>query len=294
LAGHTHRDHSSRYVGRTLYTQADYFGIHCGRVDLSFDVDSRRLLERRAYTVLMDERIEGDPLVLETAAKDLEDAATYVGRVIGELAVELANQSPASGKGSPLQHLIAASILHAAAQHGVAPDGVFHGTFGSGTLAAGKKTIGDVWEILPYDNGLVALSLTREELVAVLNESLQSTSDRALFGFDVEVADSEAAKGEVRGSSFVRSLTPRLSSGPKPAGNRYRIVFNSYDAQSGGKRLMRLRSLAQHLECDATVIPPTSRQVLVDFFVDREVVRAADLRPGAPKRGEPTGLVPRS
>ena len=38
LAGHTHRDHQSQFENKTLYTQADYFGNNCGRVDLSFDM----------------------------------------------------------------------------------------------------------------------------------------------------------------------------------------------------------------------------------------------------------------
>ena len=140
LGGHTHRDHSSRYVGRTLYTQADYFGIHCGRVDLSFDLDSRRVVEKRAYTVLMDERIPEDPLVLEVASKDLADADSYLGEEMGELEADLSDKRGEPGQGSPLQSLIAASILHAATKHELKPDGVFHGTFGSGTLKAGKKT----------------------------------------------------------------------------------------------------------------------------------------------------------
>ncbi|MFP6878916.1 MAG: bifunctional UDP-sugar hydrolase/5'-nucleotidase [Roseibacillus sp.] len=292
LGAHTHRDHSSRYVGKTLYSQADYFGIHCGRVDLSFDLESRRVVEKRAYTVLMDERIPEDPLVLEIAGKDLGDAKTYLAEQMGELAVDLSHKRPGPGQGSPLQGLIASSIMHAAARHDVKPDGVFHGTFGSGTLAAGMKTVAAAWTILPYDNRLVALYLTREELVAVLNESLEGNSDRALFGFEVGVARSEAAKGEKRGGNFVRSITALRNPGPKPAGHRYCIVFNAYDAQSGGRRLMRLRALAEEPECKATLLPPTSRQALIDFFADRGVVKAADLSP-APAAPTPAPTPPK-
>nr|NIP92196.1 hypothetical protein [Akkermansiaceae bacterium] len=175
------------------------------------------------------------------------------------------------------------SIMHAASRHGFEPDGVFHGTFGSGVLKAGAKTIADAWELLPYDNRLVVLHLTREELVGVLNESLESRSDRALFGFKVDVVKSEAGKGEKRSGSFVRSLTPLGHSKPRPAGHRYVIVFNSYDVQSGGKRLMRLRALAGLPACQARLIPPSSRQALIDFFADRQVVGRDDLIPSPPK-----------
>ncbi len=292
LAGHTHRDFSSRMVGRTLYTQADYFGIHCGRVDLSFDMESRRLLEKRAFTILMDERIPEDPLVLETAAKDLEDARLYLSKEMGELQFDLSNQRPGPGAGSPLQILLAASLLHAALKHDLKPDGVFHGTFGTGTLKSGKKTIADAWEVLPYDNRLVALYLTRAELVGVLNESLEGTSDRALFGFKVEVVGSEAGKGQKRGSNFVQSLTPLRSPEPRPADHRYCIVVNAYDAQSGGRRLMRLRALVERPECKASLIPASSRQALIDFFADRKVVRIGDLLPTQPDSSRPVPKEP--
>jgi hypothetical protein len=211
---------------------------------------------------------------------------------MGELAVDVSHQRPEVGAGSPLQQLIAASIMHAARQHDLRADGVFHGTFGSGTLKAGRKTIAEAWEIVPYDNRLLALYLTSEELLAVLNESLEGSSDRALFGFEVEIARSEAGRGETRGSAFVKSLRSVLSPGPKPADHRYCILFNSYDAQSGGKQLMRLRALAGMPECKATLLPPSSRQALIDFFADREVVGAADLQPVPPPPARPTEPAP--
>jgi 2',3'-cyclic-nucleotide 2'-phosphodiesterase/3'-nucleotidase len=283
LGGHTHRDQPNLILNKTLYTQADYYGIHCGRVDLSFDLEKRSIVEKRAYTVLMDDRIPEDPLVLEIAGKDLGDARSYLAEEMGELAVELSQKQPVVGMGSPLQSLIASSVIYAAEKHDLKPDGVFHGTFNTGTLPAGKKTIASAWTVLPYDNRLVALYLTREELVAVLNESLAGNTDRALFGFELELSSSEAAKGDSRGSRFVRGLTALRNPGPKPAGYRYCIVFNSYDVQSGGKRLMRLRALAKQGECKATLLPPSSRQALIDFFADFRVVRAADLSPGLPE-----------
>ena len=288
LAGHTHRDQPSTFVNGTLYTQSDYFGIHCGRVDLSFDVESRRIVEKRAYTVLMDERIKEDPLVLEIAGNDLEDAKGYLAGEMGELAIELSSRQPGPGMPSPLQTLIASSALHVASKHGIEPDGVFHGTFGSGTLSAGKKTIEEAWDVIPYDNRLVVLYLTREELTGVMNESLLGGTDRALFGFEVEVAGAEAAKGETRKTRFVKSLKALRNEDPHTEGHRYCIVFNSYDVQSGGKRLMRLRALAERPESRAVLLPPNSRQALIDFFADMGTVTADHLaqRPAKAASGE--------
>ena len=281
LAGHTHRDEASRIVNKTLYTQADYFGIHCGRVDLTFDVESRSLVEKRAYTILMDDRVAEDPLVLGVAGKDLEDAQGYLAGEMGSLAEELSPRQLRPGEPSSLQSLIAVSALHVATKNGLQVDGVFHGTFGSGNLSPGSKSIADAWKIIPYDNQLLVLYLTREELVAILNESLQGSSDRALFGFEVELVDNEAPKGETGKGRFVRSLRCLRSPLSRPAGYRYGVIFNSYDAQSGGKRLMRLRALAQQPQCKAEILPPSSRQALIDFFADCGTVTKEHLQPGS-------------
>ena len=217
LGGHTHRDQGSRFAGRTLYSQANYFGIHCGRVDLSFDLESRRLVDRRAYTLLMDERIAEDPLVLEVAGPQIEEADAHLVEKMGELEVELSDRAPAPGAGSPLQGLLAKAFLHAAQEEKIDADGVFHGTFGSGPMAAGPKTIADAWKLLPYDNRLVVLSLTREELLGILNESLGEGGDRALFGFELEVARTERNRLGERGAYFVRSLRSVRRAGPHSA-----------------------------------------------------------------------------
>lgn len=279
LAGHTHRDHPSRFVNGTLYTQADYFGIHCGRVDLSFDLESRHIVEKRAQSILMDERIPEDPLVIAAASEDLEDAEGYLAGEIGGLDVELSGKRAEPGMPSSLQGLISSAAIHAAGKEGIEPDGVFHGTFGGGVFQPGKKTMADAWKILPYDNRLLVLDLNQEELVGVVNESLQAGGDRALFGFDLKVARAEAAKGEIGRRSFVRELRCLRKPEPLAPGQRYSIIFNSYDAQSGGKKLMRLRALAQNPECNPRLLQPNSREALIDFFAHVGTVTSEAIAP---------------
>ena len=56
IAGHTHQDIPSRLTNGVLFTQADHFGIHVGRVDLFFDRNSKKLMRREAICELMDNR----------------------------------------------------------------------------------------------------------------------------------------------------------------------------------------------------------------------------------------------
>lgn len=284
LGGHTHRNQAASEVDGALYSQADYFGIHCGRVDLVFDRETRKLVSKRALTALMDSRIEADPVVLEVSAKARGEADTYLATEVGELLGAVSHLSGARGQASPLQHLISSALEMAAEQDNLVPDGVFHGTFGSGTMQPGAKTIADLWEVLPYENKVVALYLTREELVAVMNESLRAGGDRALYGFEVDIEHAEAGKGRRDGDPFVRSLRSIRTPDAK-VGHRFCILVNSYDTQSGGKRLMRLRALADSPECKATLLTLSSREALINFFTELGTVRASGLRPG--KREKP-------
>src|SRR5438046_9468016 len=64
IAGHTHQIIPSRITNGVLFTQADHFGIHVGRVDLLFDRNSKKLLRREAMCELMDNRFVWDQMVL--------------------------------------------------------------------------------------------------------------------------------------------------------------------------------------------------------------------------------------
>src|ERR1043166_8914191 len=76
IAGHTHQAIPSRLTNRVLFTQADHFGIHVGRVDLLFDRHSKKLLRREAVCELMDNRFDPDQVVLSRAGSDIDRKST--------------------------------------------------------------------------------------------------------------------------------------------------------------------------------------------------------------------------
>src|SRR6266576_4328522 len=59
IAGHTHQAIPSRLTNGMLFTQADHFGIHVGRVDLLFDRNSKKVLHRKAVCELVDGVMHG-------------------------------------------------------------------------------------------------------------------------------------------------------------------------------------------------------------------------------------------
>lgn len=258
LAGHSHQDQPSWSLHGVLCSQANYHGIHCGRVDLTFDAGSRQLVDRRAFTVLMDARFAEDPAVLQAAGEDLARSERELARPLCEVRQPLAGR----GRGSALVRLFCEAFRSALQRAGHAVDGVFHGTFGSGEVAAGPVTLADVWEWIPYENLLVVAELTGEQLVEVVAEDAKDPrSDRTLWPFEVEWGGDGKLRRLAHGGVEVADLQ-----------RRFRIAVNSYDAQSAGRRLMRLRELLAAPAARRQVVQVDTRGALVGHLLEKGVL----------------------
>lgn len=229
LAGHTHQDQPSWMLNGALCSQANYYGIHCGRVDLTFDLEKRKLVDKRAFTVLMDDRFEVDPAVLESADPTLKKSAEQLARPVCKVTAPIGG----SGRNSRLVQILCESFAAALKRQNIEVDGVFHGSFGTGQIQPGQKTVADCWELLPYENLLVTARLTAAELIEIIREDAEDKkSDRTLWPFELTLDSA----GRVERFTFKGK--------PVPDGeHRYTVAFNSYDAQSGGQKLMKLAAI---------------------------------------------------
>jgi 2',3'-cyclic-nucleotide 2'-phosphodiesterase (5'-nucleotidase family) len=274
LGGHTHRDVPAAEANGVPYSQANYYGIHLGRLDLTFHVESGRLIDCRPFTLLMDDRFEPDPAVISLAKSDLDlsnaELARPVGRVTDRLSAKATPTSP-----SEQEKLIGLAIKEALASRSVQVDGVLHGAFSDDDIEPGPKTIGDIWQVMPFENYLVTAGLSPAELTAVLDESLASgrggRNGRSLLGFRVQV-DTASSPPKVTGL-FDRDGRPL-----DPA-RRYRIAFNSYDAQSGGQRMPLLKRLVASATSASSFHPIETRQAVIDLFSRHGEVSPALLAP---------------
>ncbi|MBA3831335.1 MAG: bifunctional metallophosphatase/5'-nucleotidase [Chthoniobacterales bacterium] len=264
IAGHTHQDIPSRLTNNVLFTQADHFGVHVGRVDLVFDRASKKLLRQDARCELMDHRFALDPVVLSRGRPQLDRAAAVLAEPVGELTDTLSVSAP-PGAPSDVELLIAAAIRETLEARGLTIDGVFHGLFeDKHVFKKGLKTVGDIWEILPYENFLVTAELTAADLRVVMEEVLQSREGRSLAGFQMSVEGQGSGR---RLTNLQRSNGERLD----PA-KRYRIAFNTFDSRSAGHRFMKLRSLLERPETKQAFHPVQTRDALIDYFRRHKVI----------------------
>ena len=264
IAGHTHRPVASRMTNGVLFTQADHFGIYVGRVDLVFDRATKKLLHQTAQCELMDDRFHLDPAIISRSQSQLRASDRALAQPIGELAETLSVRSR-PGEPSDVEVLIGAAIRESLARENVQLDGVLHGVFDEeNNFRAGSKTVGDIWNVLPYENYVVTGELATDEIVAVMDEVFLSHEDRNLVGFQIRT-QGRGAERRIKGIA--------LEDGhPLERAKRYRIAFNTFDSRSGGHHFMKLRDLLEKQAARCTLHSLQTRDALVDYFVRHKTV----------------------
>ena len=264
IAGHTHQDVPSRLTNGVLFTQADHFGIHVGRVDLLFDRNSKKLLHREAICDVMDNRFSFDQMVLSRAKSHLAESSAALSEPIGELAETLRGRSH-PGRPSDVERLIGAAIMEMLPERNVPVDGVMHGTFDDqADLIAGPKTVNDIWHIIPFENYIVTAQLSPEEIKIAMEDVFASHEKRNLLGFELKT---EGLRDDCKIVSMVLANREPLDRNKK-----YVIAFNSFDARSGGHHFMKLRAFLNRPEANCILHPVQTRDALIGYFQRHKVV----------------------
>jgi 2',3'-cyclic-nucleotide 2'-phosphodiesterase (5'-nucleotidase family) len=272
IAGHTHQDVPSRLTNSVLFTQADHFGIHVGRVDLLFDRNSKKLLRREAICELMDNRFACDQTVLSRAKSHLAESSAAVSEPIGELAETLRGRSH-PGQPSDVERMIGAAIMEMLLERNSPVHGVVHGTFDDkADLIAGPKTVNDVWDIIPFENYIVTAQLSPEEIKISMEDVFASHEKRNLLGFELKT----------EGPRDDRKIVSMALANRKPLdrNKKYVIAFNSFDARSGGHHFMKLRAFLERPEANCILHSMQTRDALIGYFQRHKIVhRMAAVNP---------------
>ena len=174
ISGHTHRAYNCRIDGR-LVTSGDKYGTVLTEIDLTLDPNSGDVIASRADNLIVrTERFAKDTRQEELIALYEKLAAPLAKRVVGRLAAPLSRDENSAGE-SPLGRLIADAQLaatQAAAEGGAQlalmnPGGVRAALAGG---ADGLVRYEDLFAVQPFYNNLVTLTLSGEQLRAVLEQ----------------------------------------------------------------------------------------------------------------------------
>jgi 2',3'-cyclic-nucleotide 2'-phosphodiesterase (5'-nucleotidase family) len=271
IAGHTHRNFPEFKVSNVLYCQADYYGIHLGRVDLVFDTEKGRVTQRRSNTLLMDEHIVVDETMLKLLSGEIDRAQKVLSTVVGEATDEFSLRG-APRRETSIHNLVFEAIAAALRERGVKVDAVVHGILDRrATLARGAVTVGDVWRIVPYENTIGVAQLTPTDLKEILEEdatAYDNNAFRGIWGLRWTL-NPDAAKGQ-------RTSALRHADGAALRENeRLAVAFNSYDLAGGGQRWNKLREIIERPGSKLMEYDFQTRQAVIDYIRKRGKISPA-------------------
>ena len=261
IGAHTHRNFPEFKVGNILYSQADYYGIHLGRVDLVYDTEKGRVTKRQSNTLLMDENIPLDGEIMKLAAPEIDRAEKFSSTVLGEATDDFMIRA-LPHKETAVHDLIFQAIAEALQERGVKVDAIVHGISDRRSgLKKGVVTVGDVWKVLPYENTQGVFRLNKAQLLEILEEDAAkyNTWDfRGIWGLKWTF-DPKAPVGH-----RTVSLTHADGSTIKDD-ESLSVAFNSYDLASGGTRWKKVEEYADQPDSGLVEYDFQTRQAVIDY-----------------------------
>jgi 2',3'-cyclic-nucleotide 2'-phosphodiesterase (5'-nucleotidase family) len=179
VGGHSHMFiEPPRKIGNTLVVQAGAKGDVLGRLELTVDLASGEVVD---YVQRDSLRPVNDKVpAINHEAKDLVDAALAeaaetMNQPIGETAVALRLEYAGE---FALGNLVVDAML-ATELDGRPADIAFHNNGGiRADLPKGPVNYGQIYEVLPFDNQLMAMDLTGEQLLQILEHSVSEQPGR--------------------------------------------------------------------------------------------------------------------
>jgi 2',3'-cyclic-nucleotide 2'-phosphodiesterase (5'-nucleotidase family) len=178
VGGHTHTFlEPPAMVNEKIITQAGTKGRVVGRLELTVDLETGAVKDYDRESVLIP--VTDDVAVVNEEVQALVDAALEAAREtmdqpIGEVARTL--QPRRSGEFA-LGNLVVDAMLASWMGEGHSADIAMHNNGGiRADLPKGPITFGQLYAVLPFDNQLVALDLTGEQILRILEHSV---ADRA-------------------------------------------------------------------------------------------------------------------
>ena len=234
VSGHTHDVYVCRVAGR-LVTSAGSYGRMVTAIDLVLDRRTGDVARAQAQTHLVEpQRFTADAAVEAVVRGAVAKAMAVSERVVGRIEGEFTRAATAAGE-SNLGDLVADAQLAAmrriaGAQVALMNPGGLRAEL-AGRAAGGAVTFGDIYAVQPFENTLVAMTLTGEQLLRLLERQWRAPPDRTRI---LQAAGLAYAWDGSRplGSRVVPGSVRVAGEALDPA-KRYRIAVNSFLAGGG-------------------------------------------------------------
>jgi 5'-nucleotidase len=239
ISGHTHWAYicpGTPQIGDgRLLTSAGKYGYFLTDLRLDFDPATHRLVGQEAHNIVVGNGERGTDAAEQALVARYAAAVAPIGnRIIGHLNAPAPNAQDESE--SPAADLIADSMLAAthAPDMGGAQLALFNASGVRVSLPGGDIKYKDAFEMMPFGNNLVVMTLTGAQLKAVIDQQYSGALPPAgqrphalatSAGFTYAV--------DMRRPPESRVYDIRLDGKPIDPAGHYRVVVNNYLASGG-------------------------------------------------------------
>ncbi len=241
--GHTHRDVPSLYINGVLLTQANHWGRHLARADLYLQKSATgwRVYAKAARTLPADDRVEPDPDVVGLAQPYDRETQAWLARVIGESAEELTAKE-ARFRDTAILDLIQKVQLEA----GKADVSMVASFNSEARIAKGPVTVRDIAGLYVYENTLVVLEVTGQQLKDALEhsakyyrtyvpgKSTQELIDEKIPAYNFDIAEGVTYELDISKPIGQRIQNLRFQGQPVTPTKKFRLATNNYRVNGGG------------------------------------------------------------
>ncbi len=241
--GHTHREVPSLNINGVLLTQANYWGRHLARADLYLQKQNGRwrVYAESARTIPVDDKVEPDQEALKLTEPYHKETESWLARVIGESSEELTARD-ARFRDTAILDLIQRVQLEA----GKADVSMVASFNLEARIRKGPVTVRDIAGLYVYENTLVVLEVTGDQLKQALEHSARyfrayepgkSASDlvdEKIPAYNFDIAEGVTYDLDISKPFGQRIQNLRFRGQPVKPEQKFRLATNNYRVNGGG------------------------------------------------------------
>ena len=244
LMGHTHRDVPATFINGVLLTQAEAYARRVARADIYLERDATtnrwRVAAKSARTI-STEGVEADAEIARLIEPYDRETQTWLNRVIGESPAEL-TAGDARFRDTAILDLIQRVQLEA----GRADVSMVASFNPQARIPRGNVTVRDIAALYVYENTLVVLQVTGQQLRDALEHSarffrayqpgrpLAEQVDERIPGYNFDIAEGVTYDLDISRPFGERIQNLRFQGRPVTPTQSFRLATNNYRVNGGG------------------------------------------------------------